>query len=181
MDDLGLSVNYLDIFIVIPLLWFGYKGFKNGFVIEAASLAALLLGVFGAYRFSGITSEFLIQNMNIQSEYMSLISFAITFIVIVVLVHFFAKLLSKLIKAVALGFINKLAGLVFGVAKLAFILSILLGLFNRFDHEQKLIKPNMKSESFFYKPLSEFAPMIFPYLNLEDFKIIEDKARQNII
>ena len=80
MDDLGLSVNYLDIFIAIPLLWFGYKGFKNGFVIEAASLAALLLGVFGAYRFSGITSEFLIQNMDIQTEYISLISFAITFI-----------------------------------------------------------------------------------------------------
>jgi len=181
MEDIGISVNYLDLIIAIPLLWFGYKGFKNGFVVEAASLIALLLGVFGAYRFSGITSEFLIQNVGMESEYIGLISFAITFVIIVILVHLIAKMINKLVKAVALGFVNKLAGLIFGIAKIAFILSILLGIVNKFDNQQKLISPEMNSGSFLYTPLSDFAPWVFPYLNLEDFDIIEDNARQNIV
>lgn len=181
MENLGLSFNYLDLIIAVPFLWFGYKGFKNGFIIEVASLVALVLGVFVAYRFSGITSEFLIKQFNFQTEYISIISFAITFIIVVILVHFLAKLLNKLINAVAMGIINKLLGLAFGIIKIAFILSILLGLLNRFDNEEKLIKPDMKSSSFLYEPLSEFAPFIFPYLNMEDFKIIEDNARQKIV
>jgi len=181
MEELGLSVNYIDLIIALPLIWFGYKGFKNGFVIEATSLAALLFGVFGAYRFSGYTSELLIKQFNLQTEYLSLISFAITFIIIVILIHFLGRLLNKLINAVALGFLNKLSGLVFGIAKYAFIISILLGLMNRFDKEQKLIKPEMRTQSLLYEPLSEFAPWVFPYLNLEDFEIIEEKARQNVV
>ena len=87
MEDIGLSINYLDLIIAIPLLWFGYKGFKNGFIVEAASLAALLLGVFGAYRFSGITADFLTNSMGLTSEYIGIISFAVTFIVIVIVLH----------------------------------------------------------------------------------------------
>ena len=91
------------------------------------------------------------------------------------------EMINKLVKAVALGFVNKLAGLIFGIAKIAFILSILLGIVNKFDNQQKLISPEMNSGSFLYTPLSDFAPWVFPYLNLEDFDIIEDNARQNIV
>lgn len=181
MEDLQSLFNYIDIILAIPLLWFCFKGFKNGLIIEAASLAALILGVYGAYRFSGYTAAVLIEKMGLESEYISLISFAITFILIVIAVHFLAKLLDRLIKAVALGFVNRLLGLIFGVAKFAFIISILLGLINHFDKQEKAISPGSKQKSLLYQPLSKFAPMIFPYLNLDGFSEQEDKARKNIV
>ncbi|MEA3444472.1 MAG: CvpA family protein [Bacteroidota bacterium] len=181
MENIQGSFNYIDIVLAIPLLWFCYKGFKNGLIIEAASLLALVLGVYGAYHFSGFTAEFLIENMGVESEYISLISFAVTFILIVIAVHFLAKLIDKLVKAVALGFVNRLFGLVFGVAKFAFIISILLSLINRFDTQEKLITPELKQESYLYEPLSKFAPLIFPYLNLEGFNEIEEKAREKVV
>ncbi|MCF8371185.1 MAG: CvpA family protein [Bacteroidales bacterium] len=181
MENIQNSFNYVDIVLAIPLLWFCFKGFKNGLIIEAASLAALFLGVYGAYRFSGYTTVLLIEKVGLESEYISLISFAITFILIVIAVHFLAKLIDRFIKAVALGFINRLLGLLFGVAKFAFIISIILGLINHFDKEEKVISPKLKQESLLYEPLSKFAPMIFPYLNLEGFEQIEDKAREKIV
>lgn len=181
MENIQDSFNYVDIVLVIPLLWFCFKGFKNGLIIEAASLAALFLGVYGAYRFSGYTAVLLIEEMGLESEYISLISFAITFILIVIAVHFLAKLLDHLIKAVALGFVNRLLGLVFGAAKFAFIISVLLGLINHFDKQEKVISSGLKQGSLLYEPLSKFAPMIFPYLNLDGFEELEDKAREKIV
>ncbi len=181
MENLQDSFNYLDLVLAIPLIWFCYKGFKNGLIIEAASLAALLLGIYGAYRFSGYTAETLVEHFDISTEYLSLISFAVTFVIIVLAVHFLAKLLDKLIKAVALGFINRLLGLVFGIVKFAFVFSILLGLINHFDKEQKLIPPVKKQGSLLYEPLSEFGPMIFPFLSLDGFDKLKDQTKEKIV
>ena len=45
-------MNYLDIIIIIPLIWGAYKGFRKGFIIEIASLIALILGIWGGINFS---------------------------------------------------------------------------------------------------------------------------------
>ena len=45
-------MNYLDIIIAIPLVWGIVIGFKKGFVIEIASLIAILAGVYGSIHFS---------------------------------------------------------------------------------------------------------------------------------
>ncbi len=52
-------MNWLDIVLAIPLLWFTYKGFRNGLIIELASLAALILGIFIALHFSFYAEDYL--------------------------------------------------------------------------------------------------------------------------
>ncbi len=157
-------MNYIDIIITIVLLWAAYKGFSKGFVIQAAALVALLLGIYGAIRFSDYTSALLIEKLDLTTRHLKLISFIITFVVIVVVVQILANLMDKLIKAVALGFVNRLAGLFFSVLKAAFIVSILLVVINTLDNRYSFLPEKEVSESFFYSPLSNFAPMIFPYL-----------------
>ncbi len=70
--------------------------------------------------------------------------------------------------AVSLGFLNHVAGLFFGIVKSAFILSILLGLFDRFDRHRHLIPEEHKVQSRVYEPLKNFAPSIFPFLDFSD-------------
>ncbi len=161
-------MNYFDLIILVPLLWSAYKGFSKGFIHTIASLAALLLGIFGAIKFSDVTSQYLILNFNFNPNYLPIISFAITFVLIVVAVHFAAGLIDKLIKAIALGFINRILGAVFGIAKIAFIISIIIVIANGLDKNLKFISPKLKENSILYKPLSDFAPSIFPYLKFEN-------------
>ena len=166
----GLGVNYFDFIIAIFLLWSAYRGLTKGFLIMAASLAALVFGVWGAIRFSHLTAALLISSFNMQTQYLALISFALTFIIIVFLVHLLSRALDKLVKAVALGFVNRLAGLIFGMLKTAFLISIFLVLLNGIDRRVPFIPEEHKENSLLYRPLSRLAPAIFPFLNFEDIR-----------
>jgi membrane protein required for colicin V production len=172
-------MNFIDLVFIIILLWSAYKGFRKGFILQLSTLAALLLGIFGAIHFSDFTADFLTNNFNISNQYLQIIAFAVTFIVIVIAVHLLARLIEKLVQAIALGFVNRILGIVFGVAKVAFILSIILVLVNKADEKYNFIPDEKTEKSMLYEPLSDFAPMIFPYLNFEDIKEdIKDKEEE---
>lgn len=170
-------MNYIDIIITIILLWAAYKGFSKGFVIQAAALVALLLGIYGAIRFSDYTSALLIEKFDLTTKHLKLISFIITFIVIVIAVQLLANLLDRLLKAAALGFLNRLAGLIFSVLKAAFIISILLVVINIFNHRYTFLPEKEVEQSVFYSPLSNFAPMVFPYLK-DNFDFLGPKEEK---
>jgi membrane protein required for colicin V production len=160
-------MNYIDIIILIAFAWAAYRGITKGFIIMAASLLALILGIWGAVRFSDFTSALLVERLNIQTKYLSLISFTLTFIAIVICILLLGRLFDRLANAVALGLVNRIAGLIFSLAKTAFILSILLVVLNAIDKQVPFIPEEHKQGSFFYDPLSKLAPAVFPYLNFE--------------
>jgi len=166
-------MNYFDAIFIIAFLWSAYRGITKGFIIMLASLAALILGAWGAIHFSYLTSGFLSDKFNFDSQNLHIISFAITFILIVIAVHLVARATDKLVKAIALGFVNRIAGVIFGIAKTAFIISIILVVVNSIDRKLDFIPEEQKENSLLYQPLSRLAPAIFPYL---DF----DKIRERI-
>ena len=134
-------MNYLDIILAIPLLWALYKGFSKGLIIEVASLIAIVLGVYGAIHFS----YFITNALHLTSSYSPLISFAITFLIIVIVVYLLAKMLEKSVDLLALGFLNKLAGAIFALLKIAFIVSVLLMFFNKIDSKTGLLPKKQKN------------------------------------
>ena len=50
------------------------------------------------------------------------------------------------------------------------VVSILIVLINSIDRRAPFIPEEHKENSLLYKPLSQFAPSIFPYLNFEDIR-----------
>jgi membrane protein required for colicin V production len=159
-------MNYFDIILAVPLLWAIYRGFKKGLIIEVASLAAIILAVYGGIHFSYYISDLL----KWDSPYMPLISFSITFLIIVILVFLFAKMLEKSINLLALGFLNKLAGAIFSLLKIAFILSVLLLIIDRASPAKPLIPEETRKESKLYQPVSAIAPYVIPKLNFEEIR-----------
>jgi membrane protein required for colicin V production len=53
-------MNFIDIILGLLLIFSAFGGFKHGLVAEVAYLAALILGIWGAIHFSGITTGLLI-------------------------------------------------------------------------------------------------------------------------
>ena len=69
-------MNYIDIFLLVPLLWGAFKGFKKGLIIEVVSLIALGLGIWGGVHFSDFSTTFLADKLSIprlcnNSSYLS--------------------------------------------------------------------------------------------------------------
>jgi len=156
-------MNWLDIVLAIPLLWFTYKGFRNGLIIELASLAALVLGIYIALHFSFYAEGFLDRNFDIADKYLHIISFAITFIVVAVLVFLVGKIIHKLVGIVALGFLNRLAGGIFGFVKTALVLSVIFFFLNGFSNN--IPKQEVKEKSYLYQPIESIVPTIFPWID----------------
>ncbi|PIF06083.1 MAG: colicin V production protein [Draconibacterium sp.] len=163
-------MNYIDIVLALLLFFAAISGFKNGFIAEIASLAALILGVWGAIKFSYVTTDFLTNTLNFKSQHIEIISFIATLIVIVIVVHLIGSVANKLINVIMMGFLNKLAGLVFGVLKSALILSVVLVVLDHFDNKMHFIPEQAKTESKMYAPLRDFAPTLLPFIDFFDKK-----------
>ena len=171
-------MNYIDLILGIILIIAAFQGFRQGFIVELASLAALVLGIWGAIRFSDWTADFITDITGYHSEYLSTIAFVVTFIAIVILVHILGKVLDTTVKAVALGFLNRLAGIIFGVLKTAVILSILLLLFEPIDENVHILPTRQKAESKIYEPMKQLVPTLFPFIKLWDTNKGDDPTKQ---
>jgi len=161
-------MNYIDLILGIILIIAAIQGFRKGFIVEAASLAALILGIWGAIKFSDWTAGYISKTFDYHPGSLNTIAFVITFVVIVVLVHILGKILDTTVKAVALGFLNRLAGIIFGVLKTAVILSILLLLFDSVDENVHILPSKQKAESKIYSPMKQLVPTLFPFIKLWD-------------
>jgi membrane protein required for colicin V production len=159
-------MNYLDILILIILIISAFKGYQKGFIHQFVFLAALILGIFIAVKFTKFIAPY-VQSHFIESANASKIaSFVILFILVVICIHWLGKFLEKTFEEVELGQLNKIAGVFFSVSKTIFILSIIMVLLKFSIINLNWPKQKDIEKSFSYKPIESVAPAIFPYLRL---------------
>jgi membrane protein required for colicin V production len=171
-------MNWIDFVIVILLVLAFISGFTNGFVKEVASLAGLILGIWGAIIFSEFTAAKLYEWFDMTGQYVGIIAFLITFGIIVVLIHFIGMLADKLIDAISLGFLNRILGMVFGVIKSVLILSVIFVILNAIDARHPFLPKGRIEESKFYNPISDIAPALFPIIGEGSFKQSFDRFKK---
>lgn len=153
-----------DIIIAVILVFGLIRGIMKGLFVEVASLVALVAGVYGAIHFSYFVGDFLKERINWDAQYIRLISFAITFALIVFAIALLGKLFTKLADFAYLGWINKFLGGIFGALKLALILSVVIMVFDRFNNTIPFVNEAAKEQSILYKPVKNLASMLFPNL-----------------
>lgn len=154
-------MGFLDIILAMLLAYGLFKGLKNGFFVEIASLVALIAGLFGAIHFSYITGEYLSQYLDWEEQYIALTSFIATFVIIVILIHFIGRFLSKVTDFTLLGILNKIAGGVFGALKTAVIVGALLIYFDKMNSSANIVKPETIGSSVLYTPLKDIGGFVF--------------------
>lgn len=154
-----------DIIVAIIILFFAYKGYKNGLIKELGSLVALIAGIFLAIRFSDFMDSIIHNNTNIDSEYVPILAFAVIFIAVVVCVILFSKILDKFLKVIKLDWLNKLGGVFFSTAKTVLILGGLLFLLLQLNNNLQLLPDNFAQNSIMFKVLVDAFEFTFPYLD----------------
>ena len=166
-------MNYLDIIIVAPILYAVIKGFFNGLIKEITGLLGLLIGVYVAINFSSYLYPKAIDILGGYEKLIPIISFATLFIVSVLMIKLLGYLLEKLTKTLALGFVSKILGAIFGGLKIIVIFSFLLAV--AIDYE--LIDKNTEKKSVLIRPLKEITEIITPEINKPKNNILE-KAKE---
>ena len=142
-------MNWIDILVLIPLCWFAFKGFKNGFLMEIVSLAALFLGLFISYKFSDLIALWITGTTLAKP-----ISFSLCFILTIVLVNLLGRIMKRALKPVLSEFLDKSLGVLFGVLKVVLVAGVLFYFIDTIDKKEMLIKHEVKEDSVAYKHLS---------------------------
>ena len=155
-------MNVFDI-IIASLLLFGFvRGLMKGLFVEVASLVALVAGVYGAIHFSYFLGDWLKNSLDWSEQYITLVAFAGTFVIIIVVIALLGKILTKIADFASLGILNKILGGVFGALKIGLILSVVFIFFGRMNDTIPFVKKESLEQSILYKPVKKIAPMIFP-------------------
>lgn len=172
-------MNAIDIILSIILLFGLVRGFFKGFLVELAGLVALILGIYGAVHFSGITLNFLEGFLSWEERYLVLLAFALTFFLIVIAIVLLGRILTKLLNLLALGIVNRLAGAFFGLLKMAFFASLFFMFLNQ--SEIYSIEKESRENSILYSPVEDMAPLILPSIleEIDELNLFDTSAEEN--
>lgn len=138
--------------------------------MELSSIIALILGVYGSITFSDFTFLFFSKNFpelidGLDENYLKIASFVFTFLLIIVLISIIAKGLTKVLKMVFLGFVNKVLGGFFGVFKFALILSLCFVFFENLNSSISLYESSDLDSSFFYGTIKDIRVKLVSFFN----------------
>jgi membrane protein required for colicin V production len=153
-------MNWVDIVILVILSLLVFNGLRKGFIISLASLVALVLGVWGSMHFSYFISPILQKLLHPSGTWLPILSFAITFVLVIIVVFLIAKAIEKLVDLAGMSFFNHLAGAFLGLIKGLILASVMIYIVTSFDTKQKLIPPGTKEKSLLYGYVEKVFPEI---------------------
>ncbi len=172
-------MNYIDIIISLYLAWGVYTGFKKGIIYMIVSLISVLLALYAAIHFSYLSTDYLAQLLHKDPEDLKILSYIVTFILVFVLMHLIGKILDKFIKAVSLGFVNRLGGAALSVAIKVVVMSLLLYVFDQGNQIFPIVSKETLNESTLYNPIKNLSPVILRNIDKlkhnQKFKDFRDK------
>lgn len=162
-------LNGFDIIVLIVLVVAFIKGYKKGLISMLIGLAIIVLAAI----LGGTLAKTFLPEINkildISPQWANTLSYVSAFLIIAVALTLVGHFIQKVFDAVNLSFVNRLGGSVISIGSAMVVLSILLNLLLFVDSGEKLIKPNVKKESFFYERVKAVVPAIVPYLNISSW------------
>lgn len=146
----------LDIIAVILVVVFFIRGYMKGLIVAAFSVLAIILGIFCALKLSERLATWLMENDYVTSGWAQVVSYAILFMGVMLLVRLVAKALESGLKVVMLGWANKAAG---GLLY-AMIGVVVWSTFLWLGREVNVVTDEHIAESKTYEYVAPVAPMV---------------------
>ncbi len=162
-------MNYLDIIFIIPLAYGLIQGCRKGLVKEIAGVFAVVLGIYLARYWALPISQTLVDLTGWTLNLCIPLAYALVFVVISLSITILAYMLSKIIGAIMLGWLNRLLGGAFGVIKMLLLLSVILNFVAIVDQSMPIKDKPIVQNSLFYTPIENVMNAILPFLNFDDF------------
>lgn len=164
---------YIDLIVIVVLLYAFLKGFSKGLVNELASFLGLLIGAIISYSFSDDLSKIIDDYVEIDGQILNILSFVLLFILTSFLFTIAGKYMTKLIKYISLGTINRLLGGIFSSLKFLIIIVSISMVINYFSEllAIEIIPSDQKNKSTVYPILISIGDLLLEVLNNKSLTI----------
>ena len=146
----------LDIIVAVILILAVIKGYRQGLIVALFSVIAFIIGLAAALKLSVVVAGYIGQAVKISDKWLPIISFAMVFLIVVLLVRLGARFIQRTVEFAMLGWLNRLGGILLYSGLYILIFSILI-----FYAEQLgFIKPEAKSASVTYAYIQPWGPKL---------------------
>lgn len=145
------TLNTLDYIILILLLIGLLTGFAQGVIKQAFGLGGLVGGLICGALLYKPAAVFLQDAIDMDDNVAQVVAFIIILIIVPLVFSIVGNLLSKFVKIISLGFVDRLLGGVFGVLKFFIVIGLCIQLLEMTGIVDKVIRSGEKKESRFYE------------------------------
>ncbi|MBR4166843.1 MAG: CvpA family protein [Bacteroidales bacterium] len=157
-------MNVIDIIILVCCIPALFHGFSKGFVSQAISLIALVLGVWLSFKFSVPFGDWLKSFADLPGTVLHIIAFALILTIVMLVLTLIGKAIEKVVKLAMLGWLNKLLGIVFALLKAVLIIGLVIIIFDAIYNLIPFVSSDTLNESVLYNPIKSIANTVFPFL-----------------
>lgn len=157
-------MSSIDIIIVIVLLWGAWRGWRSGFIKEVFSTVGFVVGLVLAATFYSVLGEQFAPALGSGSKASfaaCVLAFILIWVVVPILFGLVANVLTKTVKALHVGPLNSLLGMVVGVVKYFVLLSVVFSAMSYVG----ILSEDKKQES-----------ALFPYITVIGNAIYENRS-----
>jgi membrane protein required for colicin V production len=146
----------LDLIYVVIVILAIFHGYRRGLIVGLFSLVAVIIGLAAAMKLSIVAGGYISRVINISKEWLPIISFAVVFLLVVLLIRWGAGAIQKMVEMVMLGWANKIGGILFYVAIYTIVFSVLLF----YAEQMKLLQPETINKSVIYSFVQPLGPKV---------------------
>lgn len=124
-------MNWLDVILLLPLLVGLVRGLMRGLISEIIAIVVVILGVIGARYAAPPFSAWLLQQFAWPQGVCDVVAYTLIFLAIAIILSLLAKLLTKFLRAIHLGWANRLFGGLFGIVKYGILVLVAVFVMDR--------------------------------------------------
>ena len=154
-------MSTVDIVLIVFVLVGAYSGYRKGFLMELITLFGLILGILGGFKLMGHAMLLLDERFNINEKVLPYLSFAVVFVVIIIIVSLIGKMIQSSLDKTFLGSADKFAGAALGILKMTFMVSVVIWIL---DALQITFLDTMGEGSLFYGMIASVAPNVTAWI-----------------
>ncbi len=152
-------MSTIDILILVFLVLSFGVGLRDGLLKKLFAIVGVILALIVATKYMKMGGEYAMSMFKLEKEAAYIVSFALIFLVVVLLTNFFYRWFGGDSKSYKIW--DRVAGGIVGMIEGLIILSLVLILLTLFDIPTKAEKRG----SGLYNPVAQFAPALFDQIN----------------
>lgn len=159
-------MNVFDIIVYIALAWAVFNGWRRGFLLQMLSLLAVVAALYFAAQYGSELERIL----GIEVGVAGVAGFIIIFVGALVVISVGGYLLRAVFRFAGLGMVDTLLGILFSLAKVGLIVSVLFSWFASINKDYEWASKQTIEESHWFEPIAGVTDKLTPY-----FEELKDK------
>ena len=152
-------MNVFDIIVYLALAWALFNGWRRGFLLQMLSLVAVVAALYFAAQYGNELERL----AGIEVGMPGLAGFIVIFVGALLLISIAAYLLRAVFSFAGLGMADTLLGMLFSVAKVMLIVSVLFSWFASVNKSYDWVSKSTIEQSRWFEPVKGITVKLTPY------------------